>query len=78
MKQNNKAQVSLELGMAFVCAFLILLGAVKMCTWFIGSMVQRQEDYETSDGYGRTIATLNNTMGVEIDESDYQKLDLIR
>lgn len=78
MRRNNKAQVSLELGMAFVCAFIILLGAVKMCTWFIGRMVQRQEDYETSDDYGRTTATLNNTMGVEVDESGYQKLDLIK
>lgn len=64
--------------MAFVCAFLILLGGVKMCTWFIGSMVQRQEDYEASSAYGREIATEEGTIGVEVDESSYQKMDLIK
>lgn len=80
MKRNNKAQVSLELGLAFVCAFIILLGGVKMCTWFIGRMVQRQEDYEASDAYGRVTATEKdtNTIGVEVDESNYQKMDLVR
>lgn len=67
--------------MAFVCAFLILLGAVKMCTWFIGRMVQRQEDYETSGDYGREVAGGrygSSQIGVEVDESGYQELDLIR
>lgn len=78
MRRNNKAQVSLELGLAFVCAFILLLGGVKMCTWFIGRMVQRQEGYEASNAYGREIATEEGTIGVEVDESNYQKMDLIK
>ena len=76
MKRSKKGQVTLELGLAFICVFLILLGGVKLCTWCIGRMVERQEDYEASPEYGREIATEKDTMGVEVDESDYQPLNL--
>ena len=66
-------QVSLELGAAFICIFIILFASIKICTWVVGRMVVRQEDYEAS----RNSATI----GVEVDESDtarYKKLDLFR
>ena len=49
MKKNRlKAQVSLELGTAFVCIFLLLVAGAKLCTWLVGQMVTRQENYQTT------------------------------
>ena len=81
---KNKAQISLELATAFFCIFLILLASVKICTWVVGRMVVRQEDYEGSgerQQYGRVTAGSTN-IGVEVDEESdttrYQKLDIFR
>lgn len=73
-------QVSLELGTAFICIFLILLASVKICTWVVGRMVVRQEDFEKNPNYGRVTAASTN-IGVEVDESDptrYQSLNIFK
>lgn len=78
--KKGKGQVSLELGAAFICIFIILFATIKICTWVVGRMVVRQEDYETSANYGRVTAGSAN-IGVEVDESDtarYKKLDIFK
>ena len=78
-----KGQVSLELAAAFICVFILLLASVKLCTWAVGRMVVRQEDFETDTEdrkYGRVTAGGGgdpNKIGVEVDESNttrYQDL----
>ncbi len=69
-------QVSLELATAFICMFILVLASVKIATWVAGRMVVRQEDFETSQNYGRVTAGSTN-IGVEVDESNptrYQEL----
>lgn len=71
-----KGQVSLELGATFICIFLILLASVRICTWAVGKMVVRQEDYERS-----RIAAGSTNIGQEVDEKDttrYKKLDVFQ
>ncbi|OGX17148.1 MAG: hypothetical protein A3K83_03710 [Omnitrophica WOR_2 bacterium RBG_13_44_8b] len=73
MKKNN-AQISLELGAALICIFLLLLASVKLCTWAVTRIAYRQQDYETT----RTSAS---STGAEVNESDpskYPKLDFFR
>lgn len=48
MQKKNKAQVSLELAGAIICIFILLLASVKLCTWAVGRMVVRQENFENS------------------------------
>jgi hypothetical protein len=72
MRKENKAQISLEIATAFLCAFIILLASVKLCTWLVRYMVVRQEDFEASEEYGRVTAGSTN-IGVEINESDTNK-----
>lgn len=71
LKKAN-GQASLELATAIICIFLILIASAKLCTWAIGRMVVRQEDFENT----RIIAA-NTNIGVEVDESSptrYQDL----
>lgn len=73
---KNKGQVSLELGAAFICIFLILLASVRIATWVVGRMVVRQEDYERS-----RVSAASTNIGQEVDESDttrYKKLNIFR
>lgn len=73
---KDKAQITLELATAFICVFILILASVKICTWAVGRMVVRQEDYEKS----RIEATSTN-IGKELDESNptrYQKLRFFR
>lgn len=53
---KTQGQVTLELATAFICIFLLLIASVKLCTWFLGQMVVRQENYESS----RARATSTN------------------
>jgi len=70
--RRHKGQVSLEIATAFLCVFIILLASVKLCVWVVRYMVVRQEDFETSEEYGRVTAGSTN-IGVEINESDTNK-----
>jgi len=45
---KNHGQVSLELGIAFVCIFLILMGSFNVCLWFITRFTIRQQGYEAT------------------------------
>jgi len=70
--RKNKAQVSLELATAFICAFILLLASVKMCTWVMSRVVVRQEDFEAS----RLEAgdpEVNQNQEVQVDETDPEK-----
>jgi len=70
--KKNKGQVSLELATAFFCILLILVASARLCTWAIGRMVVRQEDFENS-----RITAASTNIGVEVDESNparYQDL----
>lgn len=78
MLKGNRlnGQVSLELGAAFVCIFLILLAGVRIATWVVGRMVVRQEDYERS----RIVAGSTN-IGQGVNESNparYKKLNVFK
>ena len=69
-------QISLELGAAFICIFLILLASVRIATWVVGRMVVRQEDYESTR---TTAGSTNIEQGVdESDTARYKKLDVFR
>ena len=74
--RRNRGQVSLELGAAFLCVFILLLASVKLCTWAVGRMVVRQEDFE-----GSRVEAGSTNIGVEVDESDsarYQELHFFK
>ncbi|KPK97555.1 MAG: hypothetical protein AMJ95_08490 [Omnitrophica WOR_2 bacterium SM23_72] len=43
-----RAQISLELGTAFVLILLLLFGSVNLARWLVGRLVVRQEIYEGS------------------------------
>jgi Na+-transporting methylmalonyl-CoA/oxaloacetate decarboxylase gamma subunit len=65
MMRKKRAQISLELGLAFILIFMLLLAGVKLSVWLIGRMVDRQEDYERS----RAGATYQY-LGAEVNESN--------
>ncbi|KPK98528.1 MAG: hypothetical protein AMJ95_04000 [Omnitrophica WOR_2 bacterium SM23_72] len=46
--KRRKAQVSLELGTAFVLIFLLLFASFNLARWIVGRLVLRQETYEAS------------------------------
>jgi len=72
-----KGQSSLELALAIFCVFLLLLASVKLCTWAVGRLVVRQEDFEDT----RVEAGTPATIGEPIDESDttkYKKLHFFK
>jgi hypothetical protein len=61
--KKTKAQVSLELGLAFVCIFILLIASVRLSFWLVSRMVARQQDFEGS----RPRAT-SDLLGTEVDE----------
>jgi hypothetical protein len=69
-KLKAQGQVSLELGTAFVCILLLLVASAKLCTWLVGQMVVRQENYEASRAAG-------SSTGDPVNEPT-QKLDFFR
>lgn len=70
-KQTGKGQSSLELTVALIAAFILLLGTVKLFVWVNERMVLRQEDYEAT-----RVAAASDNPGVEVDESAYPLLDI--
>lgn len=66
---KNNAQISLELGLAFVLIFLLLLASVKLSVWIVSTLMQRNDIYESS----RPGATYEH-LGAEIDEDSLQPL----
>ena len=67
--KGRKAQVSLELGTAFVLVFLLLFGSVNLARWLVSRMAGRQHEYEGS----RRSATYEY-LGMEVDETNYRPL----
>jgi len=74
MFKRIKGQVSLELGAAFLCIFLLLLASVKLCVWLAGRMVTRQERYEAFRGSETLNRVDRSDIGHEVDESKLPKL----
>ena len=74
----RKAQVSLELGLALIGVFILLVGVLNVFIWVNQRMVQRQKDYETD----RQLAGSSYTgQEVRVDESNttkYPDLDIFR
>jgi len=68
---KRKAQSTLELTVAMIAVFILLLASVKTFVWVNQRMVLRQEDYE-----GTRVAAASNNPGVQVDESDYPLLDI--
>ena len=64
-----RAQISLELGTAFVLIFLLLFGSVNLARWLVARMFYRQQIYENS----RVQASYSN-LGVEDDERNALRL----
>lgn len=67
----ERGQVSLEITIAFIALFILLLGSVKIFVWLNEQMVLRQEDYEST-----RVAGGSSNSEVQVDESDYPKLDI--
>ena len=67
--KRHRAQVSLELGTAFVLLFLLLFGSVNLARWLVARMAYRQQSYEGS----RASATSDH-LGMEVDETNYRPL----
>lgn len=70
---KNKAQVSLEMGLALVGVFLLLVAVINVFTWVNKRLITRQQDYEKT----RVRAGSSNTE-VKVDESAYPKLDILK
>jgi hypothetical protein len=58
-------QVSLEISVALICVFLLVIAAIKICTWLTEQLAFRQENYEST-----------RTAGSSIDDSGYPQLNI--
>ena len=67
----KKAQSSLELVVALVAVFILLLGSVKIFVWLNGRMALRQQGYEASR---RPAAS--DSPGTQVNESDHPLLNV--
>lgn len=67
----KRGQSTLELTVAMIAVFILLLASVKTFVWVNQRMVLRQEDFEAT----RVTAASNNP-GVQVDESGYPLLDI--
>ncbi len=70
-RASRNGQSTLELTVALVAVFILLLGTVKIFVWVNEQMVLRQEDYEAT-----RVAAASDNPGIEVDESGYPKLDI--
>ena len=68
-----KAQSTLEITVALVAVFILLLGSTKILVWLNERMVLRQEAYESS-----RVAAGKAAPGVEVqvNESAFPELDI--
>ena len=74
-RRNKRAgQITLELGLAFVCVVILLLASVKACVWIVARMTVRQEDFTNS----RIRASSSPNLGEEVNESDTNKYPDLR
>lgn len=64
-------QSTLELTVAMIAVFILLLASVKLFVWVNERLVLRQEDYEAT-----RVAAASNNPGVQVDESGYPLLDI--
>ena len=67
----KRGQSTLELTVAMIAVFILLLSSVKIFVWVNQRMVLRQEDFEQS-----RVAAASNNPGVQVDESGYPLLDI--
>ena len=70
--QLKKGQATLEITVALVAVFTLLLGSTKILVWLNERMVLRQEAYESS----RVAAGRTGSGVVEVDESGFPELDI--
>ncbi len=76
MKNKRKGQATLELSVAIICLILLFVATVKIFLWLNKTMVTRQGDYERGVT-GRVQASNSNaTEPVQVNETQYQPLDL--
>lgn len=75
MKIKNKAQASLELSAAIIVLLLLFVASLRIFIWLNKTMVQRQGSYERNSTTGRIAAGSANSE-VQVDETQYKKLDL--
>ena len=68
---GKRAQVSLELALAFISIFLLLFGTLNLFFWMNERLVLRQRDYEET----RVKAGAHHA-GIRVDESNYPKLNI--
>ncbi len=71
LKTLKKGQSSLEMAIAFVAVFILLLGSARIFVWLNQRMVTRQEAYEQT-----RIAAASNQPGRAVDESALPALDI--
>lgn len=75
---KNRAQVSLEVTVAFICIMVLLFASVRIFVWMNQRMVQRQKDYEDTRIAAGSIEA--GESGVYVDYSDeekYPKMDIL-
>ncbi len=78
VRYNRKAQSTLELALAIVGIFILLLGSLKIFFWANNRFIMRQEDYENSPDYGRVKAgSSSDEVGLRESTSPYPKLDIL-
>ena len=70
-KHPFKAQSTLEITVALVAVFILLLGSTKVFVWVNEQMVLRQEGYEST-----RVAAGSTNPGVQVDESGYPLLNI--
>jgi hypothetical protein len=73
MKTQARAQISLELGMAFVCLVLLIVASIRLSGWLIVRMMDRNHAFEQT----RVSASEpGGNLGREDDESALTPLKL--
>jgi len=74
---DKTGQATLELALAIVCIFILLLGSLKIFLWVNQRLVLRQEHYESSSDYGRVKAgSSSEEVGLRESSSPYPKLNI--
>ncbi|MFH0827149.1 MAG: hypothetical protein V1923_04625 [Candidatus Omnitrophota bacterium] len=64
---RRRAQISLELGTAFILIFILLFASVNLARWLVGRMVTRNLIYENSRA---SAGDPYRNLGVEDSEAD--------
>jgi hypothetical protein len=74
----RKGQVSLEMAVALISVFILLLGTLNLFIWLNKRFILRQRDYEYNPERGRVAAgNTTNAAEIQVNETGYLRLNIL-